>query len=358
MFGKFLICILLWACIGLLNASDGLAQDTATAPKKINFGYSQNPKIKSKTESDNKPESNPKNVEQNLQAQSADATVEKRIDNLAVGENNAAKFSIAKKTLAIAKRASLENISPTEIYKVGVGDTLFISLQNETSSSANFYTVLNDGTIDYPLAGQMLTVVSLTSDEIEDLLKEKIKLFQNPKISVKVREPASHSVTVLGLADKTGEKYLPREAMPLYFIRAETVVQSKANQVVIKRSKSEPETLDLNEAKNDNVLIFPGDIVEFKYQEIKQDNLSKAQYFYIGGNVVSVGQKEFSQGLTLTQAILLSGGLRKLTVKKIIIRRKNNEGLLITTEINLKAVNDGKTPDPILEAGDTIEVGN
>ncbi len=217
---------------------------------------------------------------------------------------------------------------------------------------------LDDGTIDYPLAGQMVSVTGLTSEEIEDSLKEKIKLFENPRVVVKVREHASHSITVLGLVEKAGEKFLPREAMPLYFVRAEAVVQSKANQAVIKHSNSGSEILDLNDTKNDNVLIFPGDIVEFKYRDDTENTLRQPQFYYIGGYVVSVGQKDFHKGLTLTQAIFASGGLRKSSARKIIIRRKNAEGLLVATEVNFKAVNDGKEPDPLLEAGDTIEVGN
>ena len=60
----------------------------------------------------------------------------------------------------------------------------------------------------------------------------------------------------------------------------------------------------------------------------------------------------------MTQAILVSGGLRKDGIKKIIIRRKNTEGLLVSVEYNLKLIKDCKVPDPLLKAGDTIEVGN
>ncbi len=231
-------------------------------------------------------------------------------------------------------------------------------MQNAPPNSSTYFTVLNDGTIDYPLAGQMVSVAGLTTEEVEDLLKEKIKLFGNPQVAVKVREPASHSITVLGLVEKAGEKFLPREAMPLYYVRAEAVVQSKANQAVIKHSNMGSETIDLNDSKSDNVLIFPGDIIEFKFAEDKKSESRQPQFFYVGGNVMSVGQKDFYQGLTLTQAIIVSGGLRRTTIKKAIIRRKNAEGLLVATEVSLKAVNEGKEPDPLLEAGDTIEVGN
>lgn len=342
-----------------MTAENGFAQTAEDSSKRVNFGYSQNPKTKAKPNTAEGKSSNgeisakitPQNKDEN-------SPIVELINAAATNKVEAENPSVAKKTLEIVKKSDSAAVSPTEIYKVGIGDILFISLQNAPSSASTYFTVLNDGTIDYPLAGRMIAVAGLTVEEIEDLLKEKIKLVENPQVAVKVREHASHSITVLGLVEKAGEKYLPREAMPLYFVRAEAVVQAKANQAVIKRSNAGSEVVDLNDAKNDNVLIFPGDIVEFKFREDQGIAIRQPQFFYIGGNVMSVGQKDFYKGLTLTQAVLVSGGLRKPSVKKVIIRRKNTEGLLVATEVNFRAVNDGKEPDPILEAGDTIEVGN
>src|SRR6476620_9996357 len=39
--------------------------------------------------------------------------------------------------------------SPTQIYRIGVGDVLYINIVN-SSNGKGFYTVRNDGTIDYP----------------------------------------------------------------------------------------------------------------------------------------------------------------------------------------------------------------
>lgn len=357
MLKKLLKSLLLIAVVFFAAAGNNLAQTTDNLPKRVNFSYSQNPKTKAKTNSGENKQSNSDVASKvNSQSNTENIPAQKVADGASSIEAN--NPSIAKKTLEIAKRAGAEAVSPTEIYKVGVGDILFISLQNAPSNSSSYFTVLNDGTIDYPLAGQMIPVVGLTSEEIEDLLKSKIKLFENPQVAVKVREHASHSITVLGLVEKAGVKFLPREAMPLYFVRAEAVVQSKANQAVIKHANAGTEVLDLNDAKNDNVLIFPGDIVEFKYRDDNENTSRQPQFYYIGGNVVSGGQKDFHRGLTLTQAILASGGLRKSNVKKIIIRRKNAQGLLVATEVNIKSINDGKEPDPVLEVGDTIEVGN
>lgn len=59
----------------------------------------------------------------------------------------------------------------------------------------------------------------------------------------------------------------------------------------------------------------------------------------------------------MTQAILASGGLRKSSVRKVIVRRKNQEGMLSPLEFDLNAIKNGNQVDPVLQAGDTIEVG-
>jgi protein involved in polysaccharide export with SLBB domain len=105
-------------------------------------------------------------------------------------------------------------------------------------------------------------------------------------------------------------------------------------------------------------LIFPNDIIEFINDDSPSTKNGQVRFFFIGGDVASVGQKDFYEGMTLTQAILVSGGLKKESVKRVVIRRKNAEGMLVSNEFNLKLIKDGKVPDPVLEAGDTIEIGN
>ena len=337
--------------VGLLTVYGVAAQTEPAEPttvKKVNFGYSQNPKTKTKAVSNENPDKTEIRVSDSRnqsETVSGRTTVNREFESR----------SAAVKTLEVVKRAKVNAVSPTEIYKLGVGDVLFISLQNAPSKSSTYFTVLNDGSIDYPLAGEMISVNNLTTEEVEDLLKEKIKLYENPQISVKVREYTSHAVTVFGTVEKAGELYLKRDAMPLYTVRAEAVVQSKADWLTIKRADSIVEQIDLKDSKSDDVLIFPGDILEFK---ITETNPAALQFYFIGGNIVSAGQKDFHAGLTLTQAILASGGLRKNNVKTVTIRRKNQAGMLSPIEFDLNAIKNGKQPDPLIKAGDTIEIVN
>ncbi|HQU85531.1 MAG TPA: polysaccharide biosynthesis/export family protein [Pyrinomonadaceae bacterium] len=317
--------------------------------KKVNFRYSQNPKTRTNTDSSNNKSDTLNNKSSNIEEAQSQAPI---------SENTEPKPSIAKKTLEIAKKSVSTSIAPTEIYKVGSGDVLFINLQNAPKSST-YYTVLNDGTIDYPLAGEMVQVNGLTTDEIEDLLKEKVKLFENPLISVKVRDYSSHSISVIGLVERAGEKKIQREAIPLFVVRAESIVQTNAVNAVIRRAEGKIETIDLKDKNADNILIFSGDIVEFTGNKTTLNTSAGKSnaFYYIGGEIVDGGQKDFHDGLTLTQAILASGGLKKSNVKKVIVRRMNGDGLLVPLEYNLKLIKEGKNPDPVLLAGDTIEIG-
>jgi protein involved in polysaccharide export with SLBB domain len=340
-FGKASILLTI---ISIILVGQAFAQETQPTPTKVNFGFSQNPKTKPKKENTTTPANND-------QVPVSDTTTEQ------ISKND--NRTVAQKTFEIAKRANSANFAPTEIYKVGIGDVLFISLQNAPAKESNYFTVLNNGTIDYPLAGEMISVAGFTVEEIEDFLKEKIKLYENPQISVKLREYASHSITVLGLVERAGVKYLQREAIPLYVVRAEAVVLTKASGVSIKRANSQTEKFELKDSKYEEVLVFPGDIVEFTSGSGKTlADGDTPQFYYIGGGILSGGQKDFYQGITLTQAILASGGLKKSDAKKVIIRRKNEQGLLIPSEYNLKDIKNGKAPDPILQVGDTIEIGN
>lgn len=275
-----------------------------------------------------------------------------------IQDQNLNNRSIANKTLEVVKRAAKANTSPVDQYKVGIGDILFIALQNAPAKETNYFTILQDGTIDYPLAGELVSVVGLTTEQIENLLEEKIKLYENPQITVKIREYNSHSYMVIGLVEKSGERFLQREAVPLFVVRAEAAVQSKADRAIIKRKNAETETLDLKDEKSGETLIFSGDIVEFSSNDLNDDSAKTPQYYYIGGEIISSGQKPFHYGLTLTQAIIASEGLKNKRIKKAIIRRKNESGMLVSLEADLKAIKEGKAIDPALQSGDTVEIGN
>lgn len=349
-----------------VTAPAAFAQENPKQDKKRNFRYSSNPISKVKQ---NKPDENKQIAAEpvkTVQIVPANMTVtaensgnnQQTVENPVSGDQatETGNETIAKKTLEIAKRASEANLPPTEIYKIGASDVLFITLQNAPANNANYFTVLKDGSIDYPLGGGIVSVSGMTTDELEAALESKITLYENPQVTVKVREANSHAFTVLGLVEKAGEKLLQREAIPLYVVRAEAIAQPNASRVRIKRANSNTETYDLKTSEYENVLVFPGDIVEFTGNSIAASS-EQSQFYYISG-VVSGGQKNFHSGLTLWRAITASEGVKNSKAKTVTIRRKNEAGLLVPTNYDLKAIKDGKVADPVLEADDTIEVEN
>lgn len=254
-------------------------------------------------------------------------------------------------------RSSVETAQPlTEIYKVGVGDVLFVNLKNAPKATG-YYTVRRDGTIDFPLAGESPLVVEKTIEQIENALAHAITLYSNPHIEVKVREYASHKITVSGMAERVGEKSLQREAMPLFAVRAEALVSSAATKVNIRRRDlTKIEVYNLRDEKTGDVLVFPGNSVEFT-AEGQSSSLTASSHFYIAGEVISAGQKPLTDGMTLFQAVVASGGV-KGNPKKATLRRKNSKGTLNVAEYNLRSIRDGKASDPVLLPGDMIEISN
>jgi len=97
-------------------------------------------------------------------------------------------------------------------------------------------------------------------------------------------------------------------------------------------------------------LVMPGDIIK-----LSGGPIAARKFFYVGGDVGAPGEKAFREGMTLTQALLSAGGASP-SGKTIKIARRNAGGFLSNKEYNLRSIEDGKTPDPVLEAGDRIEV--
>ncbi|MFN2453081.1 MAG: polysaccharide biosynthesis/export family protein [Pyrinomonadaceae bacterium] len=238
------------------------------------------------------------------------------------------------------------------IYRVGTGDVLDIRLLNSPSRESTLFTVLADGIVDYPLAGEPLNVNGLTPEEIAAQLTSKIKIFEKAQFAVSVRDYASHNVIVTGLVVNPGTRTLRREATPLYVVLAEAQPRAEAVRATIARAGAQLAAIDLNDHTAMSTLILPGDFIK-----VIGAPPPAPLFYFIGGQVGAPGQKDFHAGLTLTQAVLASGGTTPLAASKVKVSRQGADGLLKAFEYNLKQIGEGKIPDPQLQPGDRIEVG-
>ena len=256
------------------------------------------------------------------------------------------------KTKPATPEVNSKPIDPSSVYRVGVGDVLDIRLLNANGRESTLFIVMAGGLLEYPLAGEPLQVAGLTTEEIDKQLTAAVKVYENPELVVSVREFASHTVIVTGLVNDPGTKVLRREAVPLYVVLAEAQPRPEAGRATIMRAGGQNIEVKLADAKAMTTLVMPNDVVTLAALPP-----APPQFFYIGGAINSPGQKDFHQGLTLTQAVLASGGTTRFAGSKVKVSRQGADGRLVTTEYNLKHIEAGKIPDPVLEAGDRLEVG-
>lgn len=338
---KFIIIALICSLTFTLEA---FAQNVTDGGK--NFPFSQNPKRRTK----------PADA---VQGNSNNAVIiplptdnnNSNTARVAAGDGGFQGRSSAEKLASVARTArsaSAKNASKhaTELYRVGTGDMLDIRLLNAESQDSTLFTVAPDGTIDYPLAGGVIKIGGMTNDEIEEILGESIKLYENPDVVVAVRNYASHTVVVSGHVDKPGDKIIRREAVYLSEVLKDSVPKEGANKALISRADGQKLSVDLDGNAVNETLVYPNDDIKL---------VSEPKFYYITG-VQSFGEKSHRLGITLTQAIMSGGGVVRDSANKVFIRRKNDKGLLISTSFNLKDIKEGKSPDPEIMAGDTVEI--
>lgn len=253
-----------------------------------------------------------------------------------------------------APAASAPAAAPlTTVYRIGVGDVLDVRTLNDTSTrQSTLFTVGAGGVLDHPYLRDPLTVAGMTTDELAAQLVAEFRhrgIYEKPQVRVSVREYASHAVLVSGLAGDPGTKILRREAIPLYVVIAEAQPKPEAGRaVIISHSTGKVTSVDLNDAAALNTLVQAGDVISL--------TVRPPEFFYIGGEISSPGQKDFHSGMTLTQAVLAAGGATALAGERVKVMRAGADGRLVAAEYSLREIEGGVVPDPVLQAGDRIEV--
>jgi protein involved in polysaccharide export with SLBB domain len=232
-----------------------------------------------------------------------------------------------------------------------VGDVLDVRLLNTRSNRSSLYTVLDDGVIDFPIAGGAIAVAGLSTAEVQLRISEELKrraVENQAQVSVGVRQYASHTVVVSGLVSNAGTKVLRREAVPLYVVLAEVQPRLDAARAVVMRA-GKAHTFELSDPVSLNFIILPGDIINVTSRP--------QEFYYIAGRINFPGQKNFQPGITILQAILAAGGTGD-GARSVEVSREGEGGLLTTTRVSLKEIKSGKAQDLKLQPGDRIEVVN
>lgn len=207
-------------------------------------------------------------------------------------------------------------------YTVGDGDVLDINVYENDDLSTTVRVSANS-TIRIPLIGEVdisdLTVSEVAS-RIETLLRDGYLV--NPQVDVFVKEYRSKKVIILGQVNKPGLYELQGKTTLLEFIsKAGGLTSDVGSSVTIKRTDTGAESnnlvIDLNRLIKEgdttlNVQIKDGDSVY----------ISKADIYYVSGEVSKPGSYTLDTGTTIIKAITMAGGFSKIAAKgKVKVNR-------------------------------------
>jgi polysaccharide export outer membrane protein len=265
---------------------------------------------------------------------------------------------------------------PYRDYKIGPEDLIEISVFEEEKLNKTV-RVSSQGNISLPLLG-ILRVKDLTANELEkeirDLLAEKY--FQNPNVSVFIKEYRSQRISVMGAVDKpgvfdvTGQKTIldmlamagglkggsDNEAGQLLFLIRPPRPEEETSKGKKDSDEQTPKTfmIDLEELliKGDLTLNLPlthGDVI----------NIPVSGKIFVGGEVKSPGGFPLKgKKMTIGQAITLAGGLKyEANGSETKIFRYSGKGTgREILSVNVYAIQKGESEDLYLKENDIIIV--
>lgn len=322
----------------MLANEDGKKQPPAPKPLPVRLPAGEQVSLTAKPET---PRVNTTNKSSNTDT--SDAAKE------TAAKEAAAKEAAAKE--AAAKEAAARELALTKLYRVGPGDVLDVRTNDATTPQSTLFTITPAGLLEHPILAEPMHVGGLSVEEISANIESDLKrraLMETPKVSVAVRDYASHTILVSGLVKDSGTKVLRREAIPLYVVVADAQPLPEAAKVTVVRSETnQTYEMDLAQPAEMNLLVRPGDVITL--------HANATQFLYIGGEVKSPGEKTYRRGLTLTQALLAAGGVTS-KAKEARLGRDDGNGYLTLTKLKLKDIESGKVPDPLVRPGDRIMI--
>jgi polysaccharide biosynthesis/export protein len=246
---------------------------------------------------------------------------------------------------------------PPVHYRIGPQDQLKITVFDEPDLT-NVYRVDAEGFVSFPLINRVAASGSTVS-ELQDRVRTMLAAgyLKNPQVRVEIEAYKSQSIIVSGEVRAPG-KIAMTGAMTLVeaLAAAGSPTSQASNEVTVSRQKrpSAPgapvnpndveiirvnlKDLQLGRAGRD-IVLQDGDLVV----------ISKAQTFFITGQVRTSGSFIWEPGMSVEQAIALAGGLND---------RGSTRGIRATRVINGKTADVRVNLDDKVEPNDVIKIGS
>ena len=237
-------------------------------------------------------------------------------------------------------------------YIIGAQDQLSITVYDEAELTGK-YRVDNDGFFSFPLLDRLRAGGRSVADLQTEITTRLANGFlRNPQVRVEVDQFKSRSVFVSGEVRAPGKITMNSSAMTLLeaLAQAGSPTSSASNDITVTRrpdgsgtTDGEPTVMpvsrrDLETGRAGHDLVLQdGDII----------HVAPAQRFYIAGQVRNPGFYVLESGMTVQQAIALSGGLTD---------RGSDRGLTATRLVNGKAVDVAVKLEDAVQPNDTLNV--
>ena len=259
-------------------------------------------------------------------------------------------------------------------YVLGVGDQIAVHVTAMEDLPAGPMQIGPNGTLDFPLIGQM-QASGLTIDGFREELAGKLsKYITTPDVTVNLVQTQSRPVSVVGEVVTPGLHQMVGVKRLLDVISMSGGLKPDAGpNVVITRQKqwgklpagpvvvdpptgSSSTTLPLDslmalKSPEDNLVMEPGDVV----------SVPRAELIYVVGDVKKPGGFEVTthNTVSLMQAVSLAEGLAPDNAAgraRIIRPAPNGDGSNSEIPVDINAIFAGKAPDLKLHANDILFV--
>ena len=163
----------------------------------------------------------------------------------------------------------IDSAPPDSEFALSPGDTFDVRVFGEPEMTGA-YRVAPDGTIDFPLIGQVM-VEGLSPHDVARKLEEQLRngYLRNPHVSILVKEQTSKKIIIIGQVTRPGTfTYAPN----MNIVEAITVaggftpIAAKNSTTVTRIEQGKKVSVrvpvaDISEGKTGNYYVRPGDII-------------------------------------------------------------------------------------------------
>jgi polysaccharide export outer membrane protein len=226
--------------------------------------------------------------------------------------------------------------SASEDYKIGAEDILEVKVWGHEDLTRDVQ-VSQTGEFTFPFIGKV-KAAGRTTAEVEKEITNRLKsgYLVDPQVSVAIKEYRSQKVYVVGEVKTPGTYLLTGPTSVVEILsRAGGPTQLAGNEVLVIRPRgqeSKEGPIKPEEARPEEVIqldrrALQGGNVAHNIPLMDGDTVvvSKADYFYVLGEVRNPGQFVYQDGLTVIKAITIAGGFtdKAAAGRTRIIREKH-----------------------------------